>query len=62
MDKSGLYGDIVQSSPTGEIEQPTKDSIKLMLDTLEDGEKLNYIYDDVNSPLYKYLSDLNSSG
>jgi hypothetical protein len=23
------------------------------------GEKLNYIYDDVGSPLYKYLNDLN---
>jgi uncharacterized protein (DUF2249 family) len=33
-----------------------------MLDTLEDGEKLNYIYDSVDSPLYKYLSNLNSSG
>ena len=62
LDDSGLYGDIVQSLSTEEIEQSTKDTIKLMLDTLENGEKLNYIYDDVNSPLYKYLSDLNTSG
>lgn len=62
LDDTGLYGDVVQSSPTGELEQSTKDSIKLMLDTLEEGEKLNYIYDDVNSPLFKYLNDLNTSG
>jgi len=33
-----------------------------MLDTLEDREKLNYIYDDTDSVLYKYLDNLNKSG
>ena len=61
-DNSGFYGDSVQSTYNDEIPQNTKDTIKLMLDTLEDGEKLNYIYDNVGSPLYKYLSNLNSSG
>lgn len=61
-DNSGFYGDSVQSTYSDEIPQNTKDTIKLMLDTLEDGEKLNYIYDSVDSPLYKYLSNLNSSG
>ena len=61
-DNTGLYGDTVQSTYNNEVPQNTKDTIKLMLDTLEKGEKLNYIYDSVDSPLYKYLSDLNSSG
>ena len=61
-DNTGFYGDAIQSTYNEEIPQNTKDSIKLMLDTLEDDEKLNYIYDSVDSPLYKYLSNLNSSG
>ena len=63
VDDSGVYGDIVAKADkktTGsgnvyDLDQNTKDIIDKMISTLNDGEKINYIYDDQDSELYKYL-------
>jgi len=58
-----LFGDVIASSDkkttasgsTFDLDTDTKNKIKLMIDTLNEGEKINFIYDDPNSEMYKYL-------
>lgn len=65
LDKNGVYGDIVtkadkivDSSGTKYVlDQGTKDAIDIMINSLNEGEKINYIFDDPNSEMYKYLHD-----
>lgn len=62
-DEKGLFGDVIASSDkkttasgsTFDLDTDTKNKIKLMIDTLNEGEKINFIYDDPNSEMYKYL-------
>lgn len=55
----GLYGDkVIRSDEPQKWEQ----SIKNMLDSLKEGEKLNYIFDDPSTELYQALKALNEGG
>lgn len=55
----GLYGDkVINPNDTQEWEQ----SIRIILDSLEEGEKLNYISDDQSTELYQTLKTLNEGG
>lgn len=55
----GLYGDkVVRSDEPQKWEQ----SIRNMLDSLGEGEQLNYIYDDPSTELYQTLKALNEGG
>ena len=61
MDNSGVYGDIVvkadsvNGTPTLDIH--TKAIIDNMIKSLQEGEKINYIYDKVDTEMYKYLHE-----
>ena len=69
-DESGLYGDKVvpyvvenDSVPQEDLNfgkeqavEEVKNSIKALINTLKEGEKIGYIYTDVSSPIYKLLS------
>lgn len=69
-DESGLYGDKLIAYSIGNDEVPVEelnlgknsviDQIKSQVDklinTLEKGEKIGYIYSDISSPIYKLLS------
>lgn len=54
-DETGLYGDKVYNSGNYSIEL-VKSDIDLMLSTLEEGQKIGYIYYDTTSELYNLLS------
>lgn len=55
----GLYGDkVIRSDESQKWEQ----SVKNMLDSLKEGEKLNYIFDDPSTELYQALKALNEGG
>ena len=64
-DDSGVYGDIVAkydkkvtaSGETYDLDQGTKDIIDTMINSLQKGEKINYIFDDQESEMYKYLTN-----
>lgn len=55
----GLYGDKVVRS---DEQQNWEQSVKNMLDSLNEGEKLNYIFDDPSTELYQVLKGLNDGG
>lgn len=69
-DELGLYGDKVvpyvvenDSVPQEDLNfgkeqavEEVKNSIKALINTLKEGEKIGYIYTDVSSPIYKLLS------
>ena len=63
LDDTGLYGDMEFGVQRGNNEQALlqlksfTDAIDLMVKTLNKGEKIGYIFSDVNSPIYKYLHD-----
>jgi hypothetical protein len=60
-------GDKIHVTPTPNYEQ-IKADIDVLLSQLPDKEKLlpheklGFVYDDINSPIYKYLDELNKSG
>ena len=64
LDNSGVYGDVVAKfdekvTSSGKIkmlDQGTKDIIDIMISSLKENEKINYIYDDQESEMYKYLT------
>lgn len=55
----GLYGDKVIRS---DEQQKWEQSVKNMLDSLNEGEKLNFISDDPSTELYQALKALNEGG
>lgn len=65
MDSSGVYGDVVAKADSivssdgrvGVLDQKTKDIIDTMIKSLKEGEKINYIYDNIDSEMYKYLHE-----
>ena len=55
----GLYGDKVIKA---DDQQKWEQSIKNMLDSLQENEKLNFIFDDPSTELYQALKGLNEGG
>lgn len=66
-DATVILGDKIHVTPTPNYEQ-IKADIDVLLSQLPDKEKLlpheklGFVYDDINSPIYKYLDELNKSG
>lgn len=61
-DDTGFYGDRALQYKKGNEDDLLRakqfiDSIDLMVKTLNKGEKIGYIFSDVNSPIYKFLHD-----
>ena len=52
----GLYGDKIES-----FKENFKQDVLLMLDSLEEGETVNFIASDKSSPLYQYIKTLQTS-
>ena len=59
VDESGLYGDLIVHPDQKELVSST---LQTMLNTLGEGEKINFIYDDDTTDLYKEISRLNKAG
>jgi len=61
MDNTGVYGDVVTKADRidgkASIDTETKAIIANMMSTLKDGEKVNYIFDSIDSEMYKYLHE-----
>ena len=55
-DEGGLYGDKVYNQSNYDLSL-IKADIDLMLSTLEEGQKIGYIFSDTTTDLYKMLSD-----
>lgn len=55
--QEGLFGDKVLATS-----DDYKPDIQLMLDTLQEGEQITFLYNNKESDLYKYINGLNSSG
>jgi hypothetical protein len=59
MDNTGVYGDIVTRADRKDgnpiLDEESKSIIDTMIKSLQEGEKINYIYDNEDSEMYKYL-------
>lgn len=60
-DESGVYGDVVAKADRKDgkaiVDDGTKTIIENMINSLNEGEKINYIFDSTESELYKYLHE-----